>query len=438
MSNLSDKKTGFFFTASTVLMFCFPVLPFAIRSIITGIWLVSCIIYSVQHKGEIKFSKKNIRQLSIILLPFLLVVLSLLYTENIKKGGDLAVRILPLILCPVFFFLCRNQLNQKLLQICKLVFVLGTFLIVAYSFLNSYHNRAFLDRPLEKIELDYNGVTKENITKEKESEIKYRRFKRHVEEVSGTHSTYLGLFIILSVFFIGQFLFEAKQSVYLKILASILALSMFGWLAYLSVRAPIMAFVIGVIAVFIFKIRNPKIILSGLLGSTILFMALYTFVPSLQMRVDEVIENKFALPKSGTDPLLFNSTNVRLGSLFWSAEIIQSNPFTGVGVGDVQDALNECYTNEIGAIIYTWDTYNSHNQYLFFGLAAGLLGILSFLFQTLYFIFLSIKRQHGIAIFFFVSAAVIFLSENLLVRSDGITYYALFGSFLIFFNSEKK
>ena len=438
MKTLLANKSNLLFKASTVLLFGFPVFPFAIRSIALGLWIASCIYYLIDHKTEIKISRQKIIQLIILLIPYLLVIFSLIYTENQKKGGDLVARILPLILCPVFFFLCRKQLNQKLLQICKWVFVLGTFLIVAYSFLNSYQNRAFLDRPLEKIELDYNGVTKNTITKEKEAEIKYRRFKKHVEEISGTHSTYLGLFIILSVFIIGEFLLYKNRSPYLKIMASILALSMFAWLAYLSVRAPILAFAVGVIAVFIFKIRNPKIIISGILGASILFLVLYTFVPFLQLRVDEVIENKLTIPKSGTDPLLFNSTNVRLGSLFCSTQIIQANPLFGVGVGDVQDALNECYTKEIGAIIYTWDTYNSHNQYLFFGLAAGILGILSFLFQTFYFIFLSIKRQHAIAIFFFVSTAVIFLSENLLVRSDGIMYYALFGSFLIFYNFEKK
>lgn len=438
MRLLFDRKSEFFFAGSTILLFCFPILPFALRSITLGIWIVSILYFAIDHKTEFNFSKKNICQLFIIMLPFLLVILSLIYTENQKKGGDLVVRILPLILCPIFFSICKTQLNQKLFQICKLVFVIGTFLIVAYSFFNSYQNREFLNRPLEKIELDYNGVTKENITPEKESEIKYRRFKRHVEEISGTHSTYLGLFIILSVFIIGEFLLYKNRSPYLKIMASILALSMFAWLAYLSVRAPILAFAVGVIAVFIFKIRNPKIIVSGILGASILFLVLYTFVPFLQLRVDEVIENKLTIPKSGTDPLLFNSTNVRLGSLFCSTQIIQANPLFGVGVGDVQDALNECYTKEIGAIIYTWDTYNSHNQYLFFGLAAGILGILSFLFQTFYFIFLSIKRQHAIAIFFFVSTAVIFLSENLLVRSDGIMYYALFGSFLIFYNFEKE
>lgn len=438
MKGIEKSRTQYLFQGSILLLLTFPILPFVVRSIAMGIWAFASLLYLIVNRKDIKFEKQSIPQLIIITLPFLLLVFSLAYTANQKRGGDLIIRILPLILCPVLFYLCRDLLTERLLRIGKALFVLATFSIVAYSFLNSYQNRAFLDRPLEKIELDYNGVTKENITPEKESEIKYRRFKRYVEEVSGTHSTYLGLFIILSVFFIGQFIFEAKHSVYLKILASILALSMFGWLAYLSVRAPIMAFAIGVIAVFIFKIRNPKIIFSGLVGSTILFVALYVLVPSLQLRVDEVIENRFALPKSGTDPLLFNSTNVRLGSLFCSTEIIQANPLFGVGVGDVQDALNECYTKEIGAIIYTWDTYNSHNQYLFFGLAAGILGILSFLFQTFYFIFLSIKRQHAIAIFFFVSTAVIFLSENLLVRSDGIMYYALFGSFLIFYNFEKK
>jgi|GEM_PF-1667016 len=433
-STLLNKS--FWFT--TILLFSFPILPFAVRSIATGVWALSCLFYIFSHTSENKVKKSNWFPIIIFILPFLFLIISLIYSDNQKRGVDLIVRILPLILCPVFFFLCKNLLTEKLFRICKIIFVVGAFSIVAYSFLNAYNKNDYLNRPFSDIEYQYNGVTPDTITKEKETEMKYRRFKVFIEETSGTHSTYLGIYIMLSLFLIGELLFDKTQKTWLKILAAVIGLSMFAWLAYISVRAPLLSFLVSVIFVLIVKIRKPKVIFGITASVFLISFVLYHSVPTLKLRVNEVIENKLAIPKGGTDPLLFNSTNVRLGSLFCSVDIFKSNFWAGVGVGDVQDELNDCYANKIGAVIYTWDTYNNHNQYLFFATAAGIIGLLSFIGMMIYLILISIKRRDGLAIFYFVSAAILFLTENVLVRSDGIMYFAVIGYFIFFYQKEKK
>lgn len=438
MGSFSIKNSKLLYSFSTLLLFSFPILPFAVRSIAMGVWVFAAILYLILNRKEIKFEKKKIPQLIIITLPFLLLAFSLLYTENQKRGGDLIVRILPLILCPVLFYLCRNLLTERLLKIGKTIFVLATFSIVAYSFIQTFNHFDYLNRPFSDIEYQYNGLTPETITKEKEAEIKYRRFKVFIEETSGTHSTYLGIYILFSLFLIGEFLFDKKQKIGLKILATILGISMFAWLAYISVRAPLLAFLASALFVLILKVRKPKFILGTMVSALLIGFLLYQIVPNLQLRVNEVIENKLSIPESGNDPLLFNSTNVRLGSLYCSTEVFKSNWLLGVGAGDVQDKLDQCYDEKIGAIIYTWDTYNNHNQYLFFATATGIIGLLSFIGMMIYLIVLSVKRNHGTAIFFLSSSAILFLTENVLVRSDGIMYFAVIGYFLLFFKSEKK
>lgn len=403
-----------------------------------GVWALSCIVYISTHREILKFTRQNLLQLSVITLPFFILIISLFYTENQKRGIDLVVRILPLILCPILYFLCKNLLTKKLFDICKTLFVLSTFAIVAYSFISSYNQREYLNQPFSEIEYQYNGVTPETITKEKEAEIKYRRFKVYIEEISGTHSTYMGIYILLSLFFIGEQLFDGKQKKWIKIAGVLIGVSLFAWLAYISVRAPIIAFLASLVFVLLVQIRKPKVLLGAMAIVFLIPFLLYNAIPTLKLRVDEVMENKFSIPESGTDPLLFNSTNVRLGSLFCSAEVFKSNPIIGVGIGDVQDALNDCYTHKIGAIIYTWDTYNNHNQYLFFATAAGILGVFSFMAMIFYVIIISIRRKDSLAIFFFTSSSILFLTENVLVRSDGIMYFALIGYFIFFYQKEKK
>lgn len=427
-----------FFEYSTLLLFSFPILPYSVKSISVGLWVAAGLALLIYKKEKVVITKKDGIQLLILSLPFVLLAISLFYSENLKRGGDLIFRMCLLLVVPWFYFLNRKQLTPKLFQLAKWVFIGATFLVASKSIYSTYVNRDYLDRPLTEKELKYNGVNEETITKDKETEIKYRRFKNHIEDSTNLHSTYLGLFIISSLFFIGEILFDPKRKKILKIFVSIIGILLLSWLAYVSVRAPVLALLVGCFFVLVFKIRNLKHIGIGLvvaIGVSVLF---YTTVPFLKLRVDEVIENKLSLPESGKDPLLFNSTNVRLGSLYCSMEIFKSNPWQGIGIGDVQDALDDCYENKIGAIIYTWDTYNNHNQYLFFADASGILGLISFLILIGYLLIVSIKRKDGAGIFFFVSISLIFLSENVLVRTDGLMYFTAIGYFILFYKNSEK
>lgn len=432
MDKVIDKTSERIFGAATVLLFMFPILPFAAKSIVIGVWAAACLYCVFGRKNKPTVSIKDWRRILIIIFPFLILFSTIIFTDDKNRGWELALRMLPLAIFPLLFTLGRDFLTQKLFNLAKIAFIASTFLVVIYSAGKTYANHEFLDRPLTEIELEYNGVTAETITQEKETEIKYRRMKKYVEEVSNIHSTYLGMLIMLSLYFIGEFLVSKKKKYGLKIAGIVIGLALLAWLAFISVRAPVLGLNVGVLAVLIFKFRNPKYILAALAGFGLLAVLLYTTVPSLKIRMDEVVENKFSLPAKGEDPLAFNSTNVRLGSLYCSMEVFKAHFWTGVGIGDVQPHLDRCYEDKIGAIIYTWDTYNNHNQYLYFADAAGILGLLSFTGMVIFLIVISIKHRDAAGIFFFVSIGLIFLSENVLIRSDGVLYYTAMG-YLIFF-----
>ena len=108
----------------------------------------------------------------------------------------------------------------------------------------------------------------------------------------------------------------------------------------------------------------------------------------------------------------------------------------GVGVGDSQSELNKCYENKIGAKIYKWMDYNTHNQYLFFLVSTGIGGLLLFLISIYIHLKKSITSRQAMYFYFSIIIILISMTENILVRSDGLMFYAFFGN-LFLFNSKK-
>ncbi|WP_165819336.1 O-antigen ligase family protein [Flagellimonas aquimarina] len=217
----------------------------------------------------------------------------------------------------------------------------------------------------------------------------------------------------------------------------VLACILFFWLLLMSTRMPILAILSGgFITLFIFtKFKTKTYVI--ILGASI-FVALgsYLSFTTVKLRVDEVFRTKFALPSSGNDIETYNSTNVRNGVYFCSLKIIKENALLGVGLGDAQDKLNDCYRDELGAKIYGWTTYNTHSQYLFFLLTAGLLGLLLFLTSLSIQLKISVERKENQHFYFLIIVAIICLTENVLVRSDGLIFFSFFNS-LFLFNPKK-
>src|SRR5690606_7059638 len=141
---------------------------------------------------------------------------------------------------------------------------------------------------------------------------------------------------------------------------------------------------------------------------------------------------KFELPTDGDKIESYNSINVRNGIYFCAIDKFQNNRIYGVGIGDVQHELNDCYKSKIGAKIYTWESYNSHNQFLFYLLSAGIIGGGIFIMTIIFQLFISFKRKDITYFFLIAFTTLICFTENLFVRSDGVIFYAFFSGLLMF------
>lgn len=96
----------------------------------------------------------------------------------------------------------------------------------------------------------------------------------------------------------------------------------------------------------------------------------------------------------------------------------------GVGAADGKDELNQAYidTNQKFLAEYKFPT---HNQYLDFLLKFGVLGFICTIIFMLHILWISIQLRHSLVFMFFVLFSISNLTDDFLIRFDGITFSAL-------------
>lgn len=110
---------------------------------------------------------------------------------------------------------------------------------------------------------------------------------------------------------------------------------------------------------------------------------------------------------------------------YWRAskKIIQKYPLTGVGTGDVPDVFKSMY-DEMNSNLVKERRLRAHNQYLSFGVAFGLPGLLFFIGVLIYFVRFAFQQQNFIYLAFLIIAMGSFFNEDTLETQAGVTFFA--------------
>lgn len=122
---------------------------------------------------------------------------------------------------------------------------------------------------------------------------------------------------------------------------------------------------------------------------------------------------------------------------YWKTalSIIKDNPIFGVGTGDVPMAFEQEYVRSNSSLGKEW-RLRSHNQYLAFAVAFGIVGLLWFLI-TLIYPLLKVKNGSSyLYITFFIIAIISFFTEDTLETQAGVTFFAFLNSFFLFGREE--
>jgi hypothetical protein len=422
------------FTYLTFSLCCFPILTFGLRSILTIVWSVLGIYMFFSSKKKLKLSL----DIFIFMLPYLLISLSLFYSTNKEYGSEVLLKMLSFLIFPIIFYLNRNFFSKK--QIYRILdfFSFSVLILIIFQVIQVLINFDFISSTITLQEIKSNGYNHINeIAADKIDQIKLRRFRNFIIKISNTHTTYQGLWVCLTIFYLGLKSFVSQKKV-VKIISVVLITIFILWLYLISARMPFIALVVSLVLFIVIFSKLPlnKKVTVTLIPLFVL-IGLLLFKNPFSTRVKEYYHTGFSVLSQASRARDFNSSNVRNGVYYCDVKLITETPFLGVGLGDLQDKLNDCYEDNLNSKVYKWHIYNTHNQYAFFWISSGVLGLISFL-SLIFISFFNSFKNKNILLFYLTSiTTIVFFTENLLQRSDGVFFYCFFIS-LLFFNKLKK
>lgn len=106
------------------------------------------------------------------------------------------------------------------------------------------------------------------------------------------------------------------------------------------------------------------------------------------------------------------------------------NPIMGTGTGDVEETMKQEASRQ--DVSHSIGTNDPHNQYLFLQLALGTPGLIMWILCLALPLIKAWKKNDMIYLFFFLSFAILCITESAFESQKGIVLFTLFSSLFIF------
>ncbi len=401
---LSKFKNDVWLTLINLLLVVAPFISINFLSQIIGLYfLISLYLFFLKKEEIVLEFKKLSREFPLFFLPIIVLIISLIWTENLARGFDQVFKRLPLVLMPFSFFVQRFFWKRISHEIILQFYVLCSTIFSLYGFLIIY--------------LFYPVDYKTNLT--------FIHLRYLLEnEILHIHPVYLGLFSGLAA--VLAFYFGIKnlaiKRFYSILLFTVFIVNIFT-MFFISARMPIL---VTLVCISVLLFMNKKYNVLGVM--LLLFLgavfSVQYFFPGY--RFNEVFE---ALRTPST-ALLNQKNTISTRYVIYNCviELFSENPIIGYGIGDIQGQMFECTEYALGEF-----KFNSHNQYLEYLISTGVFGLLSFII-FLYFLgkkFFTTKNSLGILVLLFF--ILIFLTENLFARTRGVFIFSFMIYFIYFF-----
>jgi len=265
-------------------------------------------------------------------------------------------------------------------------------------------------------------------------------FYHQLTKPFNTGAIYFSLFLVTALFQMGHLkLFKNK---------SIIMYPVVSFLILLYLLAASKLFIAIGVPLLLWNYRKnllPKKSSQKYILPIIVIVGLVALIPVSQ-RMKEIAHPNLDLVTATQfkydSPL--NGLNLRLIQWRFGMEILQDNHawLAGVGINEAQNLLNQkyiisgIYTGYEGTEDTGYLNYNFHNQYVETFVRAGVIGLI--LLLTLYLLlFLSHKTNHFVSFWVILICFAFFFTESALERQQGIVYFCLIYSSIIFSTKPK-
>lgn len=369
--------------------------------------------------------KRNRKVILFFTVCFFISLCSLLYSSNRGEGYRVIERQLSLLFIPLLGFSAFKTDRLKFITVTRFFFA---SVVIISIYLLQYSAKKFLQGnvPLE----DWFVISN-----------MYHSFARPV----GMHATYLSLYVGLAIF-IGFNWMILKNSWWIKVLVFLATIILFATLTLLSSRMVIASVLTILFFIYPFYIGKIRYIILLLLAAIIVSFISFFLVKESDFIKDRFFKNindeiklkPFLKADSTYNPVYGGET--RADRWFCAVELIKEKPVLGYGTGSEKDVLMQKYKkyNLANAEV---NNYDSHNQYLAYGIKSGFIGILAFLISIFYAVYIALKNKNFLYLAFTLLFSVSCITENVLESNKGIFFYAFF-NFLFcsfcFFQQDKE
>lgn len=399
MRNLVHKLR--LFDLSLLFFCCFPlVIDLKLKALIAILFGLSQIflIFFQPYKSK----SKGLLLPVIMVLPFLFLLFTLLYSSDINQGIKSYERYSIILIIPWVFYANRSYFNENTI---KTVFA---FFAVVISILTIYAvSSMILGGTFSEMLHSNNG---------------YYIVRTEFESITGLHPTYFSIYAGIAVVGLVHFVINTSKKKYYFPVFILLTILVMGLLVASS-KMLIFSTVLSVIFIVRKFLKQRKyLIISGL---SILMIGILML--SLKPTRQRLTEFYSAITTKSVDHN--NPDGMRKIIYSSTVDAVINNFWVGSGLGDEQNELNKIYSIK-GYDFAVEKEYNTHNQYLHFLLVGGIVGL--FLFLLLLFSHLSIARlsKNDVYVAVLIIFALSFCTENILNRQDGIFVFAFFSALL--------
>jgi len=384
-------------------------LPFGIKPTTYAIVLLTVAWLLQNNFRDLYEGLMKSKLLWLFCLPYVLMVLSLSYTQDFKLGLWELEKGVSLLLFPLIFF------SAKKMPVTSVHFILRAFILSNICFGCICLGYATYKYYSESVNLF---------------------FYFDLVNLFNSHPTYYSMYILFSLaalFYLNKDKAEKPSWDNRKFIIAAIVLLFFVLIFLLSVRFIFIIFTLGVVTViFVYILRTKNVMLGLFLLFGFLVMVYFSLRNNATLR-ERLLQFKdnytYELSESTMEG--YNGLTTRLAQWESSLSIIKQSPLLGVGPGDVQDELQEVYKKNFLKYSYR-DKLNAHNQYFQTCLGLGLVGLSALLAGIFIPGIMAWKQVNVVCISFLVIFALCCITESMLYVQKGIVFYGFFNSLLTF------
>jgi O-antigen ligase len=358
---------------------------------------------------------------------FFVILIWTLIIDRSKEAHFYLERSLSLLIFPVGFYFNPITFNHKQLNIIKISFAGSSIFIVLISSLIAI---------LNLIQLVGNSDWYPSTNELFNAPNFHYHFRTAFENISDFHPTYASMYLGLSFIFILNLLVNhySETTSKLKIIGATSLFLILLLMAALASRTPFAATILIAIFLLFVKLKKKIYAFYAIGIATLLSVVLFLTVPSFSARFSQISINNTNLPAENGSS---DSFNLRTGILHCSLDLIKEHWLIGVGPGKVQSFLDNCYL-EIAPEIYKDKSFNTHNQFLSYWAGMGILGILTLIFILFSTAFIGLNNKNLLPLFVCLFLSLCFMTENILVRQQGVVVIAFFLNLFYFIEYRTK